>query len=368
MKIVIKSFFLFFTMCFAGDAYAGPASAKLSALADMLLTGYVAKAGPSKATLAVFPFNCEEKLEKQRVGFAVSEVMSHRFVADSAFTVVERGELGRLLSEQKLQASGVVDNDTAVRLGRILGADVILIGNIQKAGGKYQINARLVNAETSEVFSSGFQELDSDTFEEDAGVYLNLVPEEQTLGIYIIYNHRSNSNKTPTVLEPASGIGAPNATLTRESVPFISNLAGGGLIYRPARNIQINGEVTTAIKETKYSSTQYSAGFTLESKLKMTTVSLMASYIARPLGRWGCWAGLGLQGIDITANSSVRKKENPPIGLFIKSGFEFKLQSRIGLGVNLKYDLRKVAMYSQYDNKVFELNPLSLESTITLYF
>ncbi len=68
--MVMKSFFLFIAMCFAGNAYAGPASAKLSALAESLIKGYAAKAGPTKTTLAVFPFTCDPKLEKQRVGFA----------------------------------------------------------------------------------------------------------------------------------------------------------------------------------------------------------------------------------------------------------------------------------------------------------
>ena len=106
MKLIKIFLFLTLVMGSAGNIYAGPASAKLSALADTFIMGYTSKAGLSKTALAVFPLNCDEKLEKQRVGFAASEVMSHRFVAHGAFTVVERGEIGKLLSEQKLQASG----------------------------------------------------------------------------------------------------------------------------------------------------------------------------------------------------------------------------------------------------------------------
>jgi len=139
---------------------AGTASRKLSSLADELIGGYLAKGG-GRATVAIFPLNCAVKLQKERVGFAMSELLSHRFVSDGTFTVLERGELEKLLGEQRLQASGAVDSDVAVKLGKVLGAKVLLLGNIQKVDGRYQVNGRLVDAETSAVIVSGYSEVGS---------------------------------------------------------------------------------------------------------------------------------------------------------------------------------------------------------------
>jgi len=363
--------FLFMTLIagFAGNIYAGSASIKLSALTDTLIKGYTSKAGASKTALAVFPLNCDEKLEKQRVGFAASEVMSHRFVAHGAFTVVERGEIGKLLSEQKLQASGAVDSDTAVRLGKVLGAGVILLGNIQKVDGKYQVNARLVNAETAEVLVSGYTELDTNAFETDARVYLNLVPQEQTLGVYAVYNYRERSNKNPAFAESPG----PSQIITTIPNKFSSPLVGGGLLYRPGRHMQINAECLTLIGGPRYatvvsSSTPYGSTIIVATRpdFKMTSISVMVSYVSDLWRNLGYLAGIGIQDINAAID---RKKGNILSGGFVKLGAEFKPQSRIGLGVNLKYEMYRVIKRSeQSKNKMMELTPLSIESVLTLYF
>ena len=186
---LIKRFIVFITMIvFVFPLFAGTTTKKLSKLSEFLIKEYRVKIGNEKSIIAIFPFNTDERLSKQRVGFAISEMMSHKFISSDIFIVAERTELGRLITEQKLQVSGAVENETAVKLGKILAAKIILIGNVQKVAGKYQINARLVNVETSEVLTSGYEELSVESFNKTALLYLNLVPEEQTIGIYFSYN------------------------------------------------------------------------------------------------------------------------------------------------------------------------------------
>lgn len=355
--------------CLCGNLYAGTASAKLSALAESLISGYGAKAGTAKVALAAFPFSSEEKLRKQRVGFAVSELMSHRFVADQNFTVVERGEIARLLNEQKLQSSGIADSDTAVRLGNMLGAGVLLLGNLNKVDGLYQVNARIVNVETGEVLASGYTELPVEAFEDDAGVYLNLVPHEQAIGIYGVFNYRHNDNDAPVFTE-----SGPNNLYTFEPKSFTSLLAGGGLLYRPGRNLQINAEITTS-KLSKESYLVHTSSYTGPGPitswrdtrpLEMTTVSLMASYVNRFSARWHYLTGAGVQTI---LSAVAQKKANPPPIPFVKLGIEYKPQSRIGFGLNMKYELRRAVFRSEYSNNVMlKINPLSFETVLAMYF
>lgn len=367
MKTVMKSLFLFFAMCFAGNAYAGPASGKLSALAESLIKGYESKTGAGKATLAVFPFSCEEKLRRQRVGFAVSELMSHRFVANANFTVVERGDLNKLLTEQKLQSSGATDSATAVKLGQMLGASALLMGNLNKVDGLYQVNARIVDVQTGEIVASGYTELPVDAFADDAGVYLNLVPQEQTLGIYGVFNYRHNANSLPTFTDSQWGgqvVNNPRA--------FTSMMAGGGLLYRPHRRIQVNAEVVTNIGDGDYIEQVYyysspSPGYFVEKRsIKITVASLLTSYVAPLSAKWNYNAGLGLQ---FFVSGVSEAKEDVPPGLFAKAGIEFRPQSRIGFGVNLKYEFKPVEFRSEWsDNVMMRMNPLSFETVLALYF
>jgi len=369
----VRNLFLFiFLFSLTGNAIAGPASSKLSALAQSLIKGYAAKGGAEKTIMAAFPFNCEEKLQRQRAGFAVSEMMSHRFVADGGFVVVERGEIDKLLSEQKLQASGATDSPTAVRLGKILGADVLLLGNLHKVDGNYQVNARLVSAETGAVLVSGYEELPVAAFEDDARVYLNLLPQEQVIGIYGVLNYRYNSNDSPAFVEIA-----PNNQTTFNPRSFTSPMAGGGLLYRPHKNIQINAELTTSkIGTDEYITriSSYTGGlpggsgsvYVEKQPLELTTISLMGSYVSRLGGKWHGLAGVGVQQVLAAVS---QKKENPPTALFLKAGIEYKPQSRIGFGLNLKYELSPAVFRSEVsDNVLLRMNPLSFETVLALYF
>ncbi len=359
MKIVMKSFFLFFAMCFAGDAYAGPASAKLSGLAESLIKGYAAKAGPTKTTLAVFPFTCDPKLEKQRVGFAASELMSHRFVADGNFMVVERGEIGKILSEQKLQASGAVDSATAVRIGKVLGAGTILPGNIQKVDGKYQVNARLVNAETSEVLVSGYEELDVSAFEDDARVYLSLVPETQTLGLYFLYNMRSNSNDLPaqTFTDPYLG----SQTVAPKS--FSLGMIGGGIRYAPTAGTQV---------DLAYMGN--GAGVYIDNGLfghmQVTVLRGLFGLRLKKTKKFTCYAGGGASSYSL---DWIAKTTYHTPTAFIR--LEFLPQSRIGISISGSYDLygqpakQKLGWLNPpLTIKGGKLNKFSIEPTLSVYF
>ncbi|MDO8734929.1 MAG: CsgG/HfaB family protein [Elusimicrobiota bacterium] len=140
------------------------------------------------ATIAVFPFQTDEKLEKQKVNFAVREIFSHDLLELNTFKIVERTELEKLLEEQKLGLSGVIETDSAVKIGKLMSAKLLVLGSINRLGSSYQISARLINTETGEVMSSEFTEVAVKVFEQEAAPYLTtLAPETQGIGIYAFY-------------------------------------------------------------------------------------------------------------------------------------------------------------------------------------
>ncbi|AFM11635.1 CsgG/HfaB family protein [Turneriella parva] len=58
----------------------------------------------------------------------ISDLLIHEFLR-LGYDVVERTELERLVKEQKLGASGFVDPNKAVEIGKLAGADSIVIGS-----------------------------------------------------------------------------------------------------------------------------------------------------------------------------------------------------------------------------------------------
>ena len=56
------------------------------------------------------------------------------------------------------QLSGMVDEETAVELGQMSGADVIALGEISQLGKIYYLNVKLITVETAEIISSSISQ------------------------------------------------------------------------------------------------------------------------------------------------------------------------------------------------------------------
>ena len=168
--------------------YSGELDAKLSKMAKKFAEASSARPGAAvPATITIFPFQTDENLAKKRVNFAASEVFTSQIFKSGKFTVVERTNLEKVLQEQKLGLSGAIETEKAVSVGKLLGAQLLTMGSINKLGGSYQISVRLVDAETSEVVASEYAEVTVKVFNEEARHYLPYVPEKQAIGLYGLY-------------------------------------------------------------------------------------------------------------------------------------------------------------------------------------
>jgi tetratricopeptide (TPR) repeat protein len=81
-------------------------------------------------TIAVLPFTSATKRTD-----ITSRVQAHAMTAlvetkDPFLKVVDRENIDRILEEQRLGLSGVVDEQTAVRVGNLIGAQAVLMGNV----------------------------------------------------------------------------------------------------------------------------------------------------------------------------------------------------------------------------------------------
>lgn len=57
-------------------------------------------------------------------------------LSQAGFTLVDRSHLDRILQEQSLAESGVVDETAAVRTGKLLGARILILGAVDRWEGR----------------------------------------------------------------------------------------------------------------------------------------------------------------------------------------------------------------------------------------
>ncbi len=102
----------------------------------------------SRLAVAVVPFDA--KGEGKQFADAVTETMITKLVNLRRFKVIERSVIDKVMKEQKFQSSGIVDDKTAVKLGKVAGADAIIVGSILITTGTGKFSARVIDVETSE--------------------------------------------------------------------------------------------------------------------------------------------------------------------------------------------------------------------------
>jgi len=109
-------------------------------------------------TIAIMPFDNYSAGEYQEKLGLISKGLADFFAYDfskiSAFKVVERDKIEFVLKEIELQQSGAVDRATAVKVGKILGAQYMVFGSITQLDSKQtRMVVRVVSVETSEIIA-----------------------------------------------------------------------------------------------------------------------------------------------------------------------------------------------------------------------
>ncbi len=121
----------------------------ITALFSLLLLVGQALAGPGSVAVLYFQNQGNPELEPLKVG--LSQMMTTDLVGAGGAKVVERVQLQSVLDELKLGHSAVVDKDTSAKVGKLLGAEYLVLGSYFSLGGTLRVDARLVRVETGEI-------------------------------------------------------------------------------------------------------------------------------------------------------------------------------------------------------------------------
>ncbi len=105
----------------------------------------------SQDRIAVLPFqnNANENMAFMSQG--LSDMFITSFSQDPSITVIERSRIQTLMSEMELSLTGIVDESSAIELGKLLGANKMVMGSFMQLGSEIRIDARVVDVELGSV-------------------------------------------------------------------------------------------------------------------------------------------------------------------------------------------------------------------------
>ncbi len=127
-----------------------------TALAAGVTAPSVALSQDTRPGIAVMPFEDggsygQDKEDFEALTVGIQQMFLTEFAVNGQLRVVERGRINDLLSEQELTAAGAVDANTAVRIGKLVGAKYMVFGSFIDWYGEFRLNTRIVEVETSEI-------------------------------------------------------------------------------------------------------------------------------------------------------------------------------------------------------------------------
>ena len=113
---------------------------------------YAKDPAPPKDILSVLYFdNTTRNQEHAWLSKGIADMLISEIAGRGAVDVVERTNLNKLLDEQKLSLTGLVDEKKAVELGRLLSANKLIYGSYIIRGNNIIINGKLTETESGKI-------------------------------------------------------------------------------------------------------------------------------------------------------------------------------------------------------------------------
>ncbi|MCL2763102.1 MAG: penicillin-binding protein activator LpoB [Treponema sp.] len=97
--------------------------------------------------IALLPLNAADKEN----GDYAYDTLTVMFTNSGKYDMVERAQINQIIQEQNFQLSGMVSDETAVSIGKFLGAQVMIIGDISGSGNTRRLVFRALDVETGKI-------------------------------------------------------------------------------------------------------------------------------------------------------------------------------------------------------------------------
>ncbi len=102
--------------------------------------------------LAVTDLVIDKKIENE-LAIPLTDKIREIFVNSNQYQVVDRNTINLVIEEQKFQLSDLVDEERTVKIGKLLGAQFIVTGNLAKIEELFTMSLRIIDVETGIIVS-----------------------------------------------------------------------------------------------------------------------------------------------------------------------------------------------------------------------
>jgi len=113
----------------------------------------------AQPTLGVLDFDNNSLADRQRLEplrQGLAQMFSSELSQLQALRLVERANLHRVIEEMKLAQAGFIDDQTAQQVGKMAGAQHLLLGSfVYLPNGKIRVDTRIVEVETGRILKAG---------------------------------------------------------------------------------------------------------------------------------------------------------------------------------------------------------------------
>jgi len=125
------------------------------------LSASAAEKAPEKPRVAVLYFDIEsQNPEHALLKKGLAEMIITDLANDPAITVVERLRLEEVVAELNLQQTKKIDPSTAQQIGKLLGAQFLVMGDVLSLSGGTRMSSKLLKVETAEVLGGSRETVD----------------------------------------------------------------------------------------------------------------------------------------------------------------------------------------------------------------
>ena len=105
---------------------------------------------PQDTTLAILNINAANISDAEYV----IDMLEFRFVQSRRFRMVDRHRLAQILREQEFHLSGFVDDDSAISIGNLLGASIVITGNV----ANNRLVLRALDVQTAQIMTMALEQ------------------------------------------------------------------------------------------------------------------------------------------------------------------------------------------------------------------
>jgi hypothetical protein len=104
----------------------------------------------NSVTVAIIDFESKAPGNAE-LGRQIGDILTARLSIYNQFRLVERRNMENLLKEHQLSLSGLTDTDDVIKVGKVVGAKIMIFGSIFAVEKELYIAAKIVGVETSQV-------------------------------------------------------------------------------------------------------------------------------------------------------------------------------------------------------------------------